>query len=168
MRPRADGDDAAGAVGRQRVAQAEREREVAEVIRGELQLPALRRARLGARHDARVVDEDVQRPGPGRDERRDRGAICEVEVLDVHVGIAGRVGDLSGRALAGGEVAHRERHVGSGAGQRTRRLYPDPRCAARHDDAAAREVDAARHLRRRRVVPVIRADGRHPEPLAVG
>ena len=64
------------------------------------------------------------------------------------------VGDLGGGALAGGEVAHGERHLGAGAGQRPRGLDADPRCAAGDDGAAAGQVDAARHLRRRRVVPV--------------
>ena len=46
------------------------QREVAEVVGGELELPALRGVRLGAGHDPGVVDQDVQRPVP----RGDQGA----------------------------------------------------------------------------------------------
>ena len=167
MRRGADRDDAPGAVGHERVVQAEREREVPEVVGGELQLPALGRARLGGRHHACVVDEHVQWARPGRDEGRDRRPVGEVEVLDAHVGIARGFDDLAGRALAGGKVAHRERHVGSRARQRTRRLDSDPGRAAGDDDAATAEVDAACYFRSRRVVSVLRADDRHAEPLVV-
>ena len=75
--------------------------------------------------------------------------------------------DLSGRALTGGEVAYRERHLGSGARQRPRRLDSDTGRAAGDDDAATAEVDAACDFRSRRVVSVLRADDRHAEPLVV-
>ena len=87
MGGRAHGDDAAGAVGGQRLAQAEREREVPEVVGRELQLPALGRARLGGRHHAGVVDQHVQRPVQAADEAaidarsaRSRCATCTPEL----------------------------------------------------------------------------------------
>ena len=157
----------AGAVGRERVVQAEREREVPEVVGRELQLPALGRARLGRRHHAGVVDEHVQGPVQAATKAATDARSARSRCSRAHVGIAGRFDDLAGRALAGGEVAHRERHVGSRARQRTRRLDSDPGRAAGDDDAATAEVDAACYFRSRRVVSVLRADDRHAEPLVV-
>jgi hypothetical protein len=56
-----DHDDAGGAVGGQRAVQAGGESEVAEMVGGELPLPALFGVLLGTGHDARVVHQHMQR-----------------------------------------------------------------------------------------------------------
>ena len=137
---------ASPAVG-ERVVQAECEREVAEVVGRELHLPALRRQlELGQRHHAGVVDQDVQRPAPVRDEGGDGRLVGEVEPADVDGGVAGGGGDVGGGPLAGVGVAHGERDFGARAGQRAGGLDPDARRAAGDDRALAREVDAGDHL----------------------
>jgi len=59
-----------GPGGGERVVQSVGEREVAEVVGGELQFPALGCALLGGSHDAGVVDEQVRRLVPRLDECR--------------------------------------------------------------------------------------------------
>jgi len=80
MRNGADGDDAGGrgfrliAGTEQRGQQQPGEREVAEVIRAELQLESLRRgAALRQGHDAGIVDEQIEAPAGGK-ERSGGGA----------------------------------------------------------------------------------------------
>ena len=53
-----------------------------QVVGGELQFPAFRRTRLRRSHHAGVVDQDVQRAGPARDERRHRRLVSQIELLD--------------------------------------------------------------------------------------
>jgi hypothetical protein len=69
-----------GVAGRgQRVVEAEREHEVAEMVGRELELPAVRRQlERGQRHHAGVVGEDVERLGPVVRESGDRGRIGEI------------------------------------------------------------------------------------------
>ena len=109
VRARAERDDARVAGGRERFVQAQREREVAEVVGRELAAPSPRGVRLGRRHHAGVVDEDVQRAVPGVRERGDRRAIGEVEVAHVDVGVARRRGDVAAVCSPASSVAHGER-----------------------------------------------------------
>src|SRR5438477_3081957 len=137
MRGRADRYDA-GAAGRlERRVEAGRQREVAEVVGRELQLPAVGRVRLGRGHHAGVVDEEVQRAVPALDELGDRLVVGELEVRGGYL-----VADLVRGLLAGFEVANRDRDLGAGNGQRSRGLDPDPGRAAGHDGALAGEIDA--------------------------
>ena len=129
------------------VVQAECEREVAEVVGRELHLPALfSPLEVGQSHHAGVIDEQVERPAPVRDEGGDGGLVGEVESLDVNGGVAGGSGDVGGDPVAGVGVAHGERDFGARAGQRTCRLDPDARRTAGDDRAPAREIDAVDHL----------------------
>ena len=78
----------------QRRVQPEGELEVTEVVGRELHLPALGSAlQLGQRHDAGVVDQDVQSALPGGDEVADRLPVSQVESRHVDLGVAGRRSD---------------------------------------------------------------------------
>jgi hypothetical protein len=68
--------------GGERAVQPEREPEVAEVVGGELQLPAPRGALFGRGHHARVVDQDVQRALPAPRERGDRSGVGQLQFAD--------------------------------------------------------------------------------------
>ena len=69
--------------GGERIVQPDGEREVAEMVCGELHLvPARRHGQLRHRHHPGVVDQDVERPGPGPDEGRDAGQVAEVDGAD--------------------------------------------------------------------------------------
>jgi hypothetical protein len=108
--------------------QAEREREVAEVVGLELELPALR-GQLEVRqcHHAGVVDEDVQRARSARYEGGDRGRVRQVEPDDVDRVVTRAGPNVGGRTLAGANVAHGQRHVGARPGQRPCRVDSDAR-----------------------------------------
>ena len=139
--------------------QSECEREVAEVVGRELQLPALgRELPVGQPHHGGVVDEQVQRPGPSPRRTRRPSPVGEIEPADVNGGVARRGGDVGGGPFAGLGVAHGERDVGARARERPRRLDADARRAAGHDRAPAAEVDAVDHLRGGRVEAERRGD----------
>jgi hypothetical protein len=128
---------------------------VAEVVRGELRLPAVRGAlgqvlsllaRTHRKQDPGVVDEDVRGPRPGGGEGVDGGEVGQVEACDTDI-VAPRGGlDIGGGVLAGVGVADGQGHPGAGAGQRAGGLHPDPRSAAGHHGALAGQVDAGEHL----------------------
>jgi hypothetical protein len=90
----ADGHDPRAMGGGERVVQPGGEGEVAQEVRGELHFPALAGAlELRERHDAGVVDQDVQRLVPGSGEAADGVLVGQVQgahrdlVLDrVHQG----------------------------------------------------------------------------------
>ena len=111
----------------QRVVESEREREVAKVVGRELELPAVGcQLELGERHHAGVVDEDVQRPGPGAREGGNRGRIGEVERSDLDGVVAGRILDLGRDEFAGVGVADGEDDGGAGAREGPGGLDADP------------------------------------------
>jgi len=120
--------------------------EVAEVVGGELHLPALGRTHLGRCHQARVVDQDVQRAVPRGGERRDRRLVGKIQRRDQDLLVAGRRDDVLGGALSGRQIADRERDLRARARQGPGGLDADPGCPSGHDDAAAGEIDAVDHL----------------------
>ena len=133
--------------------QAEREREVAEVVGRELHLlAAVRERQLLDRHHAGVVDEDVERPVPAGHEGVDAGEVGQLEVGDRDVVVAGARADVAGDLLAVAGPAHGEGDRGPSSGERAGGLDADARGAAGDDRPLAREVDALDHLRCRRLV----------------
>ena len=120
------------------------QREVAEVVGGELALPsAVGELERGDRHHAGVVDQQVQRAGPRGGERRATlGEVDEVDVRHVHVGVAGGRGDVGRDPVPGGGVADREGDGRAGPGQRACGLHADAGGAAGDDRAGAGQVDA--------------------------
>ena len=130
----------------------EREHEVAEMVGRELELPAVwRQLERGQRHHAGVVDEDVERSGPGVREGGDRGRIGEVQRSDVNRVVAGRLADLDRGALAGVGVADGQRDRGAGARERAGGFDADPGRGAGDDCVPAGEIDALDHLGGRRL-----------------
>lgn len=112
MAARADHHDPSAAVGGQRWMQPDRQREVAEMIRGELQFPAVRRVLLRRVHDARVVDQHVQRAvAPPGDEGVDGGEVGQVELS--HLDGAALSREPGSHPLAGFDVANRQGDIGS-------------------------------------------------------
>ncbi len=82
-----------------------RQREVAQVVGGELQLVTLGGAgQFGYRHDPGVVDQNVQRAAPASSGTRDRLQVRQVQQDVRDVRIAGRCGDLC-RCVAARPVA---------------------------------------------------------------
>jgi hypothetical protein len=57
--------------------------------------------------------------------RRDRRRVGQVQLGHLQRLVAGGRGDVLGRAFARGDVAHRQGDLGSGGGQRARRLGAD-------------------------------------------
>jgi len=131
VRERRDRDDAVGDPRQEQV----RERERPEVIRADLHLEAVRRAPLGQRHDAGVVDEDVERAVPAGGERAHGAEIGEVE--RAHLGGAGH--RRSGGLAACG-VAHREHDAGAGTRELARDDRAETAVGAGHDSDAAGHV----------------------------
>ncbi len=105
--------------------QPESQRKVTEVVGGELHLPPLRRVLLGQGHDPGIVDQHVQRPAPTRGERGHRRQIGQVEPLDAELPVARGGRNLGGDLRPSVCVAHGERDVGTGSGERPRRPHAD-------------------------------------------
>ena len=103
--------------------QAGGEGEVTEVVGGELELPAFRGAEFGGRHHAGVVDEDVERAVPVRDEVGDRLLVGQVQ-----------------------PCADRDGDFGAGGGEDPGGLQSEAGAAAGDDRASAGQVDAVDHL----------------------
>jgi hypothetical protein len=100
--------------------------EVAQMVGGELQLPALGRTlQLRQGHDPGVVHQNVQRPGPAGHEVAHRGLIGEVQARDRDLGA-----ELGGDLLPRSHVPDRERHLSPGAGQGPGSLDPNARGAS--------------------------------------
>jgi hypothetical protein len=129
---RGDGDDAPGDRTKQQVGQ----REVAEVVRAEQELEAVRRARERRGHHAGVVDEQVQLALPGCRERADGGEAREVEPADLR--LAGYRRGGGGPALV--RVADGEDIARARAGERAGGGAADAAVGAGDDDAAAGHV----------------------------
>jgi hypothetical protein len=145
--PRTQRHDARSAGGGEGVVQAQRECEVAEVVGGEVRLDALRVQReFGQRHDAGVVDEQVERSGPASGEGGHRPGVGEVESAHTNSGIAGAGSDVGGRPCSCIGVAHRECDVGARAGQGTCRFDADAGRTAGDDGSGAGQVDAGDDL----------------------
>lgn len=157
----ADDDDTGGAVGGERVVQARGEREVAQMVGGELQLPSLFGVLLGAGHDAGVVHQDVQRALPGRGECGDGRRIGEVQVGHMHVLVAGRFGDVLGDELADRHVADGQSDGRPRTSQGPSRLRAETGGCAGDQRTAAREIDTLRDLCGRAGETEGRDDERH-------
>lgn len=167
MTARAERDDARTFTRRrQRVVEAVGESEVAEMVRRELKLPAGRcQPQLGYRHHPSVVDQDVERSAPARDEGRDRVRLGQIERPDVYGRIARRRGDLRGGLGSGSRVSDGERDLRACGRECPGRLDPDPRRAAGHDRALPGQVGARDDLGRRGVEPErCRDEGRRSHP----
>jgi hypothetical protein len=132
-------DDPCPARGAQRGQQGQRQLEVAEVVGRELRFVTARVPDQRAAHDARVVDQDVQRAagvevagGEGVDRRR----VEEVQPVDLDALDPGQRGSGALRvARADGDGRARP---AEGAGG----LQAEPDVAAGDDDVPARQVDA--------------------------
>jgi hypothetical protein len=158
----AHGHDARGTSRRQRGAQPERQSEVPEVVGCELQLIAFRRVlQLRQGHDPGIVDEHVQRPVPVGNECGNRSQHREVEMNGADVWVAGGGGETRGRLRPGGQIADGQRHLGTGEGQRPRRLDADSGSCPGDDDAPARKATAGHHLLGRGPGPERCRDGCH-------
>lgn len=117
--------------------------EVAEVVGRELSLPAGADPRLGAGHDARAVDDDVD-GASGGEEPLGEGPHA-LQVTEVQLVRLDAVDALQG--LAGGlRAPRRDHHVGARAGQCPGRLQTDARIAAGDDRELAGEVDPLQDL----------------------
>ena len=101
------------------------QREMTQVVGGELPLETVGRALQVGSDDAGVVDEQVQRPVPGRDEVSDRERIGELETRDANGAVVDRGVHGVRRRLARGDVANRQSDLGPGRRERPRRLHPD-------------------------------------------
>lgn len=81
------------------------QREVPQVVGGELQFPAVVGVRLGCLYDAGVVDQGVQWAVPSGGERVDGVQVGQVEFTHVHPVVCGFGGDVVGGAPSGGRIA---------------------------------------------------------------
>ena len=124
-----DRDDPRVAGGAQRVGETGGQREVTEVVGGEVQLVAAGgEGALGDRHHPGVVDEDVERSVPAVDERGHRGRVRQLKGANVDGAVAGALADLRGGGLAGGRVSCGEGDRGaSSAPGRARSLSRCPK-----------------------------------------
>jgi hypothetical protein len=142
----ADRDDARPGGGRERAVQAGGQGEVAEVVGGELHLPAFGGAHQRGGHQPGVVDQDVQRARPVRGEGAHGCLVGEVERGDQDRLVAGAGDDVPGGAVARLFVADGEGDLGAGTGQRAGGLDADAGGPAGHDGPAAGQIDAVHDL----------------------
>jgi hypothetical protein len=128
-----------------------REREMAEMIGGELHfVSAVRQCQILDGHHAGVVDQDVQRPAPFCGEGGDAGQVAEVQRADGDRVVPGVRADVPADPFTGGDVPHRKRDGRSRIGERARRLDTDAGRAAGHDRALTTEIDARNDVGGRR------------------
>src|SRR6202034_2735983 len=106
------------------------EREMAEMVGGELELAALGRVLLGSGHNACVVDKDVELTHPTCDELAHRCEVGQVEPLGPHFGIPRLRPDREHGAVCGMRVARRDGDVGTCCGERPGSLATEPAAAA--------------------------------------
>ncbi len=106
---------------------------------------------VGQSHHAGVVDQQMERTAPSRDEGGNRRLVGEIEATDVESLVPGALGQPSCCPLAGIGVAHGEGDISASAGQRSCGLDSDSRRAAGDDRALASEIDSLNHLRGGRV-----------------
>ncbi len=123
-----------------------------EVVRRDLALVAVAgELALRQRHDAGVVDEDVERLPALREPRREgahRGERREVERLHGERRARRGLQHLGLRLFAARDVAHGEDHLGARAPELERRVETDTAIASGDDDPLA---ILTRHLTRRPV-----------------
>jgi hypothetical protein len=119
------------------------QREVPEVVGGELGLPARPHPDLRGRHDPGVVDHHVDRAA-GVQEVAGEGGDA-VEVTEVEGGELDTLDPVE-RLLRRVRATGGDDDVGAGGGQGAGRLEAESRVAARDDREAAGEVDAVQHL----------------------
>src|SRR5262245_42798050 len=116
MAARAHRYDAARSALQQRRREQAGHQEMAEVVRAELQLEPVRGLRERARHDARIVDEDVK-SAVSRKEAIGKATDVlqrpELELFDLDVLVTGRAADAGGDRLPFGDIAGGEDHVGA-------------------------------------------------------
>ena len=131
MRAGGDGHDAVADVRQQEV----RQRERTEVVRADLQLEAVGGAPARHGHDARVVDEDVQRLVPRGGEGAHRREVGEVQAAHLCRAVHRRGGGLAALGVADGE-----HDAGAGARELARRHGADAAVGAGDDRRAAGHV----------------------------
>lgn len=140
--------------------QAGGEGEVAEVIGRELKFVAGGGQReLLYRHHPRVVDQNVQRSGPGPRERPHTVQIGQVQGGDPDFVVSGRRAQVGGDAIARGGVTDGQCHGGSSGCKRSCSFDADTRCGAGDDGRAPGQVDPGDHIRRGRFEAEGRGDG---------
>ena len=147
MPTRAHRHDASGAGRGKRIVQPKRKREMPEMICRELHFVAARRQRqLLNGHHAGVVDQDVKRSGPRRDEGADAGQVAEIQCADGDSAVAGALADLGGHLLTRLRVPDGERDRGTGVCKCTRGLDADTRRCAGDDGPLTGQIDAGDDL----------------------
>jgi len=125
--------------------QPRRQLEVTQVVGGELHFVTARIAGQRHGHDARTVDQDVQRRAASEEtfgESIDGGRIGEVHRLDFDIDALESLARL-------GEVASRDDDAGAGGVEGPGGFGTDTRVATGHDGGLAGQVDAGEHLVRR-------------------
>ena len=119
------------------------------MVRTELQLEPVGRLRRRTRHDAGVVDEDVQHRVAREEAFREGADVlqrAELELLDLDVPIARRGANRGRHRFALRHVAGGEDHVGTSPGQDARRLLAQSARPAGDQRHLAAQVDAVRDL----------------------
>src|ERR687891_2109081 len=112
------------------------EREVAEVVGPELELEAVGGPAAWRRHDAGVVDQQVEavvRRVEALGEGANRIELAEVELLELELGPGRRAPDGVARALALRHAAAREHDARTGPSELPRRDEAEPAVGARDD-----------------------------------
>jgi hypothetical protein len=124
------------------------------VVRAELKLEAVNRLHRWARHDAGVVDHDVQRRMACEEavgEGADLLKRAELQLRHLDIRVAGRLPDARSDCFTLRQVAGGEDHVRAPLGERARRFLADPARPAGDQRHLASQVDPFAHLARRGV-----------------
>jgi hypothetical protein len=135
-----DGHDPPGRAGLQRRHEPEREREMPEVVGGQLHLEPVGRSRVGNRHDPGVVHQQVERtalPQPTRHELAHAGELREVQGLDRNPGLRDGAPDVGHRARGLLGVARRDDDLGTRARELAGRFEAEAAVSAGDDGHAA-------------------------------
>jgi len=129
-REAADIDDARSVAAPQQRQQARRQGEMAEIVGGELQLESIGAlAPLGQRHDARVIDQQIDAAPCGEQligEGCDRGERRKIKLLETYVCIGVGGAQALKSIGASGLVAARQHNLGARPRKRQRRLVAEP------------------------------------------
>ena len=137
---------------RQGRTQTKHEREMAEIVAGELHLPALVGSlEFGDRHHAGVVHQDVKRTPPPLGEGGDRRLVGQVETLDVYGVVAGLAPKVGCHRFPGLRSANGQGDLRARGTQRARRLDAQATRRARHHGSLAGQIDSRDHLVGRRL-----------------
>src|SRR5256886_12311489 len=126
--------------------------EVADVVRAELQLEAVRRLRPWACHDAGIVDEDVKSRVARQEAPREGANLlqrAELELLDLDVLVPRRRANPRRDRLALWQVSSGENYTRTSLGQDARRLLSESARPAGDQRHLTAQVDAFRDLARR-------------------